>query len=191
MAKINPQKPLKIAITGPESTGKTQLVKQLAAFFNTVFVPEYARTYVEKLKRPYNYIDVLHIARKQIELEEEQESKARGYLFLDTELIITKVWLDVAYGYCPEWIDSAIRQSNIDLYLLCNLDIPWVEDSVRENGGDMRKKLFQIYEQLLRDYKLKYMVIAGTGGLRLHNAISAIHQFCSTRHIVWDKRKGI
>lgn len=139
---------------------------------------------MEKLRRPYNYLDVLHIAHKQIELEEQQEKMAKGYLFLDTELIITKVWLDVVYGHCPEWIDSVIRSSHIDLYLLCNLDIPWVQDGVRENGGESRKKLFQIYEQLILEYKFNYYVIAGSGDSRLHNAISAIRQFCSTTHVL-------
>jgi NadR type nicotinamide-nucleotide adenylyltransferase len=184
MAEINSNKVLKIAITGPESTGKTELAKQLAIHYKTEFIPEYARTYVEKLNRPYNYLDVLHIARKQIELEKEQSVRANKYLFLDTELIITKVWLEIVYEHCPKWIDTAIRQSNIDLYLLCNLDIPWVEDRIRENGGEMRGKLFQIYEQLIIENGFKYKIIAGTGDLRLRNALIAIEQFMITSHIL-------
>jgi NadR type nicotinamide-nucleotide adenylyltransferase len=191
MAEINSNKLLKIAITGPESTGKTELAKQLSIHYNSEFIPEYARTYVEKLNRPYNYLDVLHIAHKQIELEQELRASNGKYLFLDTELIITKVWLEVVYGNCPKWIDKAIRQSNIDLYLLCNLDIPWVEDSVRENGGEMRGKLFQIYEQLIIENGFKYKVIAGTGDLRLRNALVAIEQFVLTSHILEGEGKGI
>lgn len=183
MAKIYSDKLLKVAITGPESTGKTELAKQLAVHFRTEYIPEYARTYVEKLNRPYNYLDVLHIAHKQIEQEKEYSARAFKYLFLDTELILTKVWLEVVYGNCPEWIDNAITQSNIDLYLLCNLDIPWIKDRVRENGGEMRGKLFRIYEQLIRNYGFKYEVIAGTGSTRLKNALSSIGQFVVASHI--------
>ena len=176
MAKINSNRPVKVALTGPESTGKTELTKLLAVHYKTDFIPEYARTYVENLSRPYNYLDVLHIAHKQIEIEKEYSSKTTNYLFLDTELIITKVWLDIVYGYCPNWIEEAISQSNIDLYLLCNLDIPWVEDGVRENGGEMRRKLFEIYEQHIRVNGFRYKVISGIGDLRLKNALSAIKQ---------------
>jgi len=183
MAKIYTDKLIKIAITGPESTGKTQLAKELAFHFKTQYIPEYARKYVEKLNRPYNYLDVLHIAHHQIIQEQEYTEKAVKFLFLDTELIITKVWLEVVYGNCPNWIDTAIRQSNIDLYLLCDLDIPWVEDSVRENGGEMREKLFQIYEQQIMQNGFIYKVITGTGRLRLKNALSSIEQFITMRHV--------
>jgi len=183
MAKNNSNKILRIAITGPESTGKTELARKLAIQFNTVFVPEYARTYVETLNRPYNYLDVIHIAHKQIELERNYSDQAVKYLFLDTELIITQVWLEVVYGNCPEWITNEISQSSIDYYLLCDIDIPWVEDRVRENGGERREKLFQIYEQLLKTHGFGYKIISGIGDLRLRNALSAIDQFIESGHI--------
>jgi NadR type nicotinamide-nucleotide adenylyltransferase len=177
MAEINKNKFLKIAITGPESTGKTELARQLAEYYGAAWVPEYARSYVETLERPYTYLDVLHIARTQIHEMHKALDQSSGYLFLDTELIITRVWLELVYGYCPEWINSHITNSNIDLYLLCNLDIPWIEDSVRENGGEMRGKLFHIYEQLIMSGGFKYKVITGIGDLRLKNAIEAIKEF--------------
>ena len=180
MAKNNSDKILRIAITGPESTGKTELARQLAIHFNTVFVPEYARRYIEELNRPYNYLDVIHIAHKQIELERNYTDKAVKYLFLDTELIITRVWLEVVYGHCPEWITHEISHSRIDYYLLCDIDIPWVEDRVRENGGVRREKLFLIYEQLLKSNGFEYKVISGIGDLRLRNALSSIDHFIAS-----------
>jgi nicotinamide riboside kinase len=182
MAKINKNNFLKIAITGPESTGKTELTRKLAAHYNAAHIPEYARTYVEALTRPYNFLDVLHIANRQIELVKETNNLG-NYLFLDTELIITKVWMDIVFDHCPEWIDSSIRESKIDLYLLCDIDIPWVEDRVRENGGAMREKLFHIYEQLIVANGFAYRIISGIGDLRLNNALVAIEEFKATSHI--------
>jgi NadR type nicotinamide-nucleotide adenylyltransferase len=182
MAKINKNNFLKIAITGPESTGKTELTRKLAAHYNATHIPEYARTYIEALKRPYNYLDVVHIAHRQIELEKETNFPGR-YLFLDTELIITKVWMEVVFGHCPAWIDNSIRESRINLYLLCDIDIPWVEDRVRENGGAMREKLFHIYEQLIAANGFTYKIVSGIGELRLNNALAAIEEFNATSHI--------
>jgi len=177
MAKNDKIKTLKVAITGPESTGKTELTRQLSAYFDGTCILEYARKYVESLQRPYNYLDVLHIAYKQILESQGSDLLQTGYVFLDTELIITKVWLELVYGFCPDWINTAITSSRIDLYLLCNLDIPWIQDKVRENGGEMREKLFHIYEQLIQANGFRYKVIEGTGDLRLRNALLAIGQF--------------
>ncbi len=174
---------MKVAITGPESTGKTELSRQLAAYFDGLCIPEYARSYVESLNRPYTYLDVIHIAGKQIrEIAASGAGKA-NYIFLDTELIITRVWLEVSYGFCPEWVNSAINNSKIDLYLLCNTDIPWIEDNVRENGGMMREILFHNYQQLIEANGFRYKIVTGTGDSRLKNALSAIDEFIATAHV--------
>ena len=90
----------KIAITGPESTGKTWLAENLAARYNTFWVPEFARRFLYGLGRPYNYEDILYIAKKQFIQNEEAFSKASHFLFCDTELIVTKIWCQVKYGQC-------------------------------------------------------------------------------------------
>jgi len=168
---------LKIVVTGPESTGKSTLSEQLAKHYHTVFIPEYARTYVENLGRPYAFADVEKIAYRQIEEVKEFAIKANGLLFLDTFLIITKVWFDVVYQKCPEWLIKAIRHCDIDLFLLCTTDLPWEPDDVRENGGEMREKLFKIYQQELINFNLPYAIIEGKGAKRLENAVRLINEY--------------
>ena len=167
----------KIVLIGPESTGKTELAKYLATYFRTIWVPEYARNYIEKLNRPYTFHDVDHIAKKQIELENEYLLKASQWLFYDTFLIITKIWFEVVYQKVPGWLDQKIKESTIDLFLLCNTDIPWVPDSVRENGGEMREELFAMYKYELERYHFPYKIIGGEGEKRKKNAVSAVKNY--------------
>src|ERR1035437_3028148 len=174
---------LKIVITGPESTGKSTLSEQLAKYYNTIFIPEYARTYVENLKRPYTYDDVEHIAHQQVKELKEYEYKASGILFVDTYLVITKVWFDVVYQRRPNWIVEAVLQSNIDLFLLCSTDLPWEPDTVLENGGEMREKLFHIYQQELDSFRLPYATVEGKGAKRLANAIELVNRHKNSLNI--------
>ena len=168
---------LKIVITGPESTGKSTLSEQLAKQYNTIFIPEYARTYVGNLTRPYTYNDVEHIAHQQVKEMKEYECKANGILFIDTYLIITKVWFDVVYQRCPYWLVEVLKQSHIDLFLLCNTDLPWEPDGIRENGGEMREKLFHIYQRELNNFSLPYAIVEGKGDKRLENAIELVNGY--------------
>jgi nicotinamide riboside kinase len=165
----------RIVITGPESTGKSVLNEKLASHFKGVAFPEYAREYIAGLNRPYTKNDVLFIARQQI----NQFEKSRGIsdpLFFDTGLIITKVWLKIVFNSEAIWIDQAIKSAGIDVYLLCAPDIPWIPDSLRENGGEMRNVLFNIYRKHLDAFHLPYRIIEGTGEERLRNAIFAIEE---------------
>ncbi len=165
----------KIVVTGPESTGKTELAKALAGKFGTLWVPEHAREYVENLERPYKYSDVLTIAQHQIKEELTYSSIiGSGVLFFDTWLIITKVWLDLVYGKCPEWITDHIRSSKIDLFLVCNTDLQWIEDPVRENGGEKREQLLKIYCAEINSFGFEYEIIDGFGFSRTENALMAL-----------------
>jgi len=165
----------RIVITGPESTGKTALAQTLAEKYNTLWVPEYARDYVEKLNRPYDYDDVVRIARHQITQETIYASKVRhGLLFFDTWLIITKVWFDLVFGTCPEWVTDHIRASKIDLFLVCSTDLPWIADPVRENGGEKREELLTLYCDEIRSFGFDYEIIEGSGPARAANAVLAL-----------------
>src|SRR5512133_2288419 len=107
----------RIVITGPECTGKSTLVVQLASHYNTDFVSEYARDYVANLGRPYTYEDVVHIAEVQVQQAKKNYQSKNNLLFLDTYLIITKGWFEVVYGHYPEWIDHELELNKVDLYL--------------------------------------------------------------------------
>ena len=100
----------RIALIGPESTGKTTLCEQLAIHFHTVWVPEYSRFYNEKLDRPYTLDDIEFCSRKQLEMEDELIQQANQFIFSDTELIVAKTWCDDVFNTCPEWIEIEITK---------------------------------------------------------------------------------
>jgi NadR type nicotinamide-nucleotide adenylyltransferase len=167
----------KVVITGSESTGKTTLAQQLADFYNTIWIPEYAREYVETLKRPYVYDDLMKIASTQIKKLEEIKKKPNQFIFFDTDLIIIKVWFQEVFQNCPVWLLRAIKQRKIDLFLLCNTDIPWIYDPARENKGESRERLFKIYKEELIFFGFSYRIISGQNTSRLQNAIKIIENF--------------
>lgn len=167
---------LKIAITGPESVGKSTLTKQLAEYFHGRFITEYARDYVANLPRPYTYQDVEVIARKQMSQYDACNVAVHPVypaVFFDTFLMITKVWFTHVWQRQPDWLDAAIRQRPMDLYLLCAPDLPWEADDVRENGK-IRESLFLAYKKELEHYGQKYVIIAGSGLQRTENAIQEV-----------------
>ena len=173
---ISIEKQIRIAVTGPESTGKTTLALQLAERFDGQYIPEFAREYVEKLPRPYAYEDVEAIAR--IQVDQYLATKTfTGQLFLfDTWLIITKVWFSWVYGKTPPWLHEKILECPIDLFLLCLPDLPWEADPVRENGGENRLKLLDLYRHELQLYGFKFVEVGGIGELRLQSAIEAMNK---------------
>jgi NadR type nicotinamide-nucleotide adenylyltransferase len=170
---------LKIVITGPESTGKSQLSEELATYYKTVFVPEYARGYIDALDRPYNREDILIIAKGQIRDEARMKQQAYRMLFCDTELIVTKIWSEVKYGICDPWILKMIEENNYDLFLLCNIDLPWEEDPQREHPH-MREKLFSLYLDELTNRGFPFKVVSGTGKERLMNAIGFVESILNS-----------
>jgi nicotinamide riboside kinase len=172
---------IRVVITGPECTGKSTLAVQLAEHFGGRYIPEYAREYIAGLGRSYTCDDVLHIAKRQVY---EVNTATHGLVFYDTYLIITKEWLDVVFKQHPQWIDDEIRKKKIDLYLLCDTSIPWEPDPVRENGGEMREKLYLRYLDELENCSCHYEIITGVGNDRINRAIGAVSSWLnSVRHI--------
>lgn len=166
----------KIAIVGPESTGKSELSEKLAAHYGSPWVKEYARTYVEQLNRPYTYEDVCAIARKQIEEELFYENnQASSFVFFDTELIITKVWLEYCFQQVPEFVAQRLKTGFFDLYLLCRPDLPWEADAVRENGNN-RAYFYHLYKSEIEQLGKPFVDIHGMGNQRLINAIQLINE---------------
>ncbi len=163
----------KIVITGPECTGKTTLTKALAEHYQTHWVPEYAREYLNSLNRKYEEKDLLEIARGQLALEREIERKSNHLLFCDTDLTVIKVWQEYKYGRCFDEVSEIMKSKNYQLHLLMTPDIPWEFDKQRENP-DNRKELFDMYKSELDQCKYKYQTISGSFDSRLNAAIKAV-----------------
>lgn len=155
----------RVLVTGPESTGKTELVNYLSERYGGVAVEEYARAYVEGLDRPYTFEDVEHIALQQLS-SYGKEYPGKDWVFFDTWLMITRVWFELVYQRVPQWLDDAMREAEFDLVLLCAPDLPWVADSVRENGGEQRERLFERYENELKGFGMDWELVSGKGEAR-------------------------
>lgn len=163
-----------IAISGPESTGKSLISAYLADQLNCPFLPEYARDYIAGLSRPYNYDDLLHIAESQVKLKTEAENSGFKMLVLDTWLIITKIWFMEVYNKYPTWLDEEIAGHKIDLYIILKPDIPWIPDPLRENGGKKRIYLMNKYIEEIRKTGYKYAIIGGQGERRIQNVMQEV-----------------
>lgn len=150
----------RIAVTGPESTGKTTLAGALAEHFGTVWVPEFSRTYLDNLGRHYVYEDLEHIARGQADEEDRYAAKARGFLFCDTDMLVMKVWSEYRYGKCHPFILDALAGRRYDLFVLCGTDVPWEFDPLRENPNE-REELYQIYRAELILLEADFIEVAG------------------------------
>ena len=152
----------KVGIIGPESTGKSSLARYLARRYKGTCVPEYARTYVEqKGTTEVTYEELCEIAKHQVdELSAISSQPSDNLYFFDTELILTKVWFDYAFGRVPEWLNDAIRRYPMDTYLLTYPDLPWVPDPARSNGSDaIRMELFERYEAEIESLNIPYYII--------------------------------
>ncbi|MBY0481613.1 MAG: AAA family ATPase [Chitinophagaceae bacterium] len=172
----------RIVVIGPESTGKSSLCKKLAAHFETIWCPEYAREYLTKNGKAYNYDDLLKIAQEQLLLEDKYANniihkEGNPILFVDTDMYVMKVWCEYVFQKCHHFILEAISSRKYDLYLLCNVDLPWIQDELREYPDDApRKELFQIYKDLLINQSVPWTIISGSFEEREKAAIEAVNK---------------
>lgn len=166
---------LKVCVIGPECTGKTELSKSLAQHYQTAWVEEYARPYLNRLTRPYEQTDLVKIAHGQIRMEDEWTQDANRLLICDTNLIVVKVWSEFKYNTCDPSILELIKKRRYDLYLLTYIDIPWIDDPLREHP-DKRDVLYKIYLDEMKNQSAPFFEIKGDRELRLKMAIAAIDQ---------------
>jgi NadR type nicotinamide-nucleotide adenylyltransferase len=151
---------LRIAITGPECSGKTTLAKELARRFQTVYVPEFARSYLETKTGPYTLSDLEQILIGQLEAEKEAMGNANQFLFCDTDPLVIKIWAEERFGTCPPAIQQAFETHLYDRILLCAPDIPWEPDPLRENPQD-REWLYQRYRDTLLAHNHPFVEVTG------------------------------
>jgi len=172
----------KFVILGPESTGKSTLCKSLAAHYQSAWCEEYAREYLLKFGTSYTPTDLLKIARGQLKIEEITtksliESNKNPILFIDTDMYVMKVWSEYVFGECDFFILDTIVKQKYDGYLLCNIDLPWIKDELREYPDEKpRQELFAIYKDILINQSTPWALISGNDAERTQAAIKSIDQ---------------
>ncbi len=176
-------KPLiKIAIVGPESTGKSTLSKQLAQHYQTVWVPEYARYYCAALKNPCTLQDEENMFFGQLALEAAIETVAQNNLLIcDTTFITVKIWSDYQLGKTPQVVLDTLKTHPYHFYLLMDIDLPWEPDPLRD-FENLSEHFMQVWHHELLALNANYKVVGGKKD-RLKNAIAAIDDFLDTLRI--------
>ena len=186
----------KIVAIGPESTGKSSLCKQLATHYDTLWCPEYAREYLTIHGMDYTYEDLLTIAKGQVELEDKYVQLVIGnrqsaitdrddshsplttqhsLLFIDTDMYVMKVWCEFVFGNCHQFILDQIAKRKYDLYLLCDIDLPWTHDQLREYPEPgPRQQLYAIYKTIMQNQTTPWVEINGNYQERVQKAINAV-----------------
>lgn len=167
----------KIVVIGPESTGKSTLSAQLAAHYQTLWVPEFARDYLMQLNRPYEQEDLLRMAEGQLITEDAAATNANQFLICDTDLHVIKVWSEAKYGDCDPRILELIASRKYDLYLLTYIDIAWEDDPLREHPKpEEREYFYQVYRDIVMNSGLPWADIRGGYEERLQIAIEAVEK---------------
>jgi NadR type nicotinamide-nucleotide adenylyltransferase len=175
----------RFVVVGPESTGKSTLSEKLAEHFKTEWVSEYARIFLEKNGTDYTFENLYEIAQGQLtgekqmskKLEEKMHELEKKPLIIDTDLYVVKVWSEFVFNKCDNRILTEITNRKYDGYLLCNTDVPWVKDHLREYPDlEIRQKLFHYYKEELSEQKTPWIIISGNYEERLQHAIKFIDE---------------
>lgn len=169
---------IRIGVTGPESTGKSTLSKELQKHYNCAMVDEFARDYLEKRGGKYGINDLDIIAQNQFN-NIHSVFPNQQLLVCDTELTVLKIWSEFKYDSCSPIIQQLLNKQQIDYYFLCDIDLPWEEDPLREHPNQ-RGELFELYQQSLDNRKCNYTILKGDNKQRLTQAVKIIDELLST-----------
>jgi NadR type nicotinamide-nucleotide adenylyltransferase len=177
---------VRVCVVGAESTGKTTLAEELAARFRTCWVPEYGREYSErKLAAEGGYDfrseEFAHIAARQCELEDEAARRANKILVCDTDAFATSVWHRRYLGARSLEVEGlAARHRRPDLYLLTDLNTPFVQDGTRD-GEQVREWMHETFVEELRAQRRPFQLVSGTRGERLRQSVGYIEDLLAAR----------
>ncbi len=177
---------LKFALFGPESTGKTTLAKQLASYYETEWVPEFARDYLQEKWEENQHIcvleDMMPIAYGQTKLENDKLVLANKFLFCDTNLMVTKVFSEMYYNYCNPLLNEAALEHEYDLFFLTDIDVPWEKDDIRDSPKE-RESVFSVFKETLIKTKKPYVTLSGNKELRLAKAVQIINNLALAKQL--------
>ena len=176
---------LRIVLFGPESTGKTTMAKSLALHYNTQWVPEFARDYLQQKwdnhKEVCSQEDLKIIAAGQIALENKALQTANDFLFCDTNILVTQAWSETHFdGYCDPLILRAAERFQYDFYFLTDIDVPWLSDDLRDSPNQ-RSQMFTHFKKLLNTYNCNYATLSGSHEERLKTANKIIKKLQSSQ----------
>ena len=167
----------KIAIVGPESTGKSTISLQLAKYYQVPWVPEYARYYCEALTEACTLQDEVNMFHGQLALEESVLAMAEtDFMICDTTFLTVKIWSDAFFGHTPEIILNALKNRPYDFYILLDIDLPWQDDPLRD-FPNQREHFMEVWYKELQALDAKYSVVSGKGKERFENAVLTIDEF--------------
>ena len=167
---------IRVVLTGSESTGKSSLAWRVAKHYDADYVPEFVRGYAEKKGGVLSFRDHGPIARGQMTIEDEHIATGKPLLIQDTDLLSTVVYCDHYFGQCPRWIVDAANDRKPDLYLLCDIDIQWVADGVRDRGH-LREEMQKLFRDAVVRSKVPFALVTGNGEERVTRTIEAIDAF--------------
>ena len=165
---------IKIAVTGPESTGKSSICKIFGDKHDAIVVPEFARNWLES--RPnyrYTFEDVEWMAQEQFRLQSEALQGSSALVICDTDLLVFRIWMEMVFGTCPKWIETESERSTFDFTLLMDIDLAWEADPLREHPH-LREELFFRYLNVLENSKRPFGIVSGTESERYENSLSLL-----------------
>lgn len=169
----------KIAIVGPESTGKSTISQQLSKYYNVPWVPEYARYYCAALTTPCTLQDEVNMFHGQVALEESFLATAEtDFIICDTTFVTVKIWSDAMFGETPKVVVDALKTRPYDFYVLLDIDLPWADDPLRD-FPNQREHFMEVWHEELQALQANYVVVGGIEN-RLQNVIDAINEFLLT-----------
>ena len=171
---------IRVVLTGSESTGKTTLAGMLGEHFGAVVIPEFSRAYAESRNGVLTAGDVDPIASGQLALEDVHLIRATGLAIHDTDLLSTMVYARHYYEACAPWIEDAVRRRRPDLYLLMDIDVPWIPDPARDRG-DRREEMHALFVAALESVGAEYVTIRGDWDERTLRAKEAIDEIQRAR----------
>jgi NadR type nicotinamide-nucleotide adenylyltransferase len=162
-----------ICLHGPESTGKSTLAPRLARALGGAVVDEYGRTFAEANGLEFTMNDLVTIAETHDGITRAMAAGGIDPLILDTDPLMTAVWADMLFGKRDPWFDT--WTGTADLYLLLDIDLPWVEDGTRMFGSvEDRRRFFDLSKAELERRGVAWALVGGQGDARFANAMAAV-----------------